>query len=68
MDVSTRTRPARRRAFALAAVVIAVFAVIGAAAANAATYTLLGDSSRSGSLRVSKRRPATTTKTCSVLA
>ncbi len=50
MDVSTRTRPARRRAFALALVVIAVFGVIGAAAANAATYTALGDSYASGPL------------------
>src|ERR1700754_5075821 len=44
MDVTTRTGPARRRAFALVAGVIAVFGVIGAAAANAATYTALGDS------------------------
>ena len=50
MDVSTRTRPARRRAIALVALVIAVFAVIGAAAANAATYTALGDSYAAGPL------------------
>src|ERR1700754_2759414 len=50
MDVSTRTRPARRRAIALVAVVIAVLGVIGAAAANAATYTALGDSYAAGPL------------------
>jgi len=50
MDVSTRTRPARRRAFALAIVVIAVFGLIGAAAANATTYTALGDSYAAGPL------------------
>src|SRR6202000_2808210 len=50
MDVSTRTRPARGRAIALVAVVIAVFGVIGAAAANAATYTALGDSYAAGPL------------------
>jgi hypothetical protein len=50
MDVTTRTGPARRRAFALVAVVIAVFGVIGAAAANAATYTALGDSYAAGPL------------------
>jgi hypothetical protein len=50
MDVSTRTRPARRRAFALAIVVVAVFGLIGAAAASATTYTALGDSYASGPL------------------
>jgi hypothetical protein len=50
MDVSTRTRPARRRVFALAIVVVAVFGLIGAAAASATTYTALGDSYASGPL------------------
>src|ERR1700753_2955176 len=50
MDVTTRTRPARRGAIALVIFVIAVFGVIGAAAANAATYTALGDSYASGPL------------------
>jgi hypothetical protein len=50
MDVSTRTRPARRRAFALAIVVVAVCGLIGAAAASATTYTALGDSYASGPL------------------
>jgi hypothetical protein len=50
MEASTGTRRSRSRALALAVVVIAVFGVIGAAAANAATYTALGDSYASGPL------------------
>jgi hypothetical protein len=50
MEASTGTRRVRSRALALAVVVIAVFGVIGAAAANAATYTALGDSYASGPL------------------
>jgi hypothetical protein len=51
MDVSTGTTRPRRRVLALVIFVIAVLgAGIGAAAANAATYTALGDSYASGPL------------------
>src|SRR6201999_4187315 len=51
MDVSTRdARPRRARAFALVATALALFAALAASAANAATYTALGDSYAAGPL------------------
>src|ERR1700742_1189991 len=50
MDVSTRTRPARRGAIALVAVVMALFGAVAAANAGAVTYTALGDSYAAGPL------------------
>lgn len=51
MDVSIEARrPARGRTVLLVLVVLAVFAAIGAATANAATYTALGDSYAAGPL------------------
>ena len=51
MHVSTETRGVpRRRAFALVVVVMALFGVVAASSAGAATYTALGDSYAAGPL------------------